>query len=60
MEVNLGTPSGLAGGMSKEVENPIYATGVGLVLHRLKTMDDVNKLKEIKKKKKNSLSVREF
>ncbi len=59
MEVNLGTPSGLAGGMSKEVENPIYATGVGLVLHRLKTMDDVNKLKEIKKKrKKNSLSVK--
>ncbi len=59
MEVNLGTPSGLAGGMSKEVENPIYATGVGLVLHRLKTMDDVNKLKEIKKRRKrNSLSVK--
>jgi len=59
MEVNLGTPSGLAGGMSKEVENPIYATGVGLVLHRIKTMDDVNKLKEFKKRrKKDSLSVK--
>jgi cell division protein FtsA len=59
MEVNLGTPSGLAGGMSKEVENPIYATGVGLVLHRLKTMDDVNKLKEIKKRrKKDSLTIK--
>lgn len=59
MEVNLGTPSGLAGGMSKEVENPIYATGVGLVLHRIKTMDDVNKLKEFKKRrKKDSISVK--
>lgn len=59
MEVNLGTPSGLAGGMSKEVENLIYATGVGLVLHRIKTMDDVNKLKEFKKRrKKDSISVK--
>jgi len=45
MEVNLGTP--------------IYATGVGLVLHRIKTMDDVNKLKEFKKRrKKDSISVK--
>jgi cell division protein FtsA len=58
MEVNLGTPTGLAGGMSKEVENPIYATSVGLVLHRLKTMSDINRLNEFKRrKKKTKLSV---
>lgn len=38
MEVNLGIPTGLTGGLIKEVENPIFATGVGLVLHRLKSM----------------------
>ena len=36
-EVNLGFPRGLSGGLIKEVESPIYATGVGLVLYRMKT-----------------------
>ncbi len=45
MEVNLGIPTGLTGGLIKEVENPIFATGVGLVLHRLKSMNDVNTIK---------------
>ncbi len=49
MEVNLGIPTGLNGGLIKEVENPIFATGVGLVLHRVKTMNDINKYSEIKK-----------
>lgn len=58
MEVNLGIPTGLTGGLIKEVENPIFATGVGLVLHRLKTMNDVNKLTEIKKnRRRKSLTV---
>lgn len=41
-EVNLGIPTGLSGGLIKEVESPIFATGVGLILHRIKTMEDVN------------------
>lgn len=49
MEVNLGIPTGLKGGLIKEVENPIFATGVGLVLYRLKTMNDINRLSEIKR-----------
>lgn len=49
MEVNLGIPTGLTGGLIKEVENPIFATGVGLVLHRLKSMNDVNTIKRRKK-----------
>ena len=39
MEVNLGIPTGLTGGLIKEVESPIYATGVGLILHRIKSMN---------------------
>ncbi len=39
MEVNLGIPTGLTGGLIKEVESPIYATGVGLILHRIKNME---------------------
>ncbi|MEO8446565.1 MAG: cell division protein FtsA [bacterium] len=58
MEVNLGIPTGLTGGLIKEVENPIFATGVGLVLHRLKTMNDVNKISEItKSRRKKALTV---
>lgn len=52
MEVNLGIPTGLTGGLIKEVENPIFATGVGLVLHRLKTMNDINKFSEIKRNRR--------
>ncbi len=35
-EVNLGIPMEIGGGLLKEVESPIYATGIGLILHRLK------------------------
>ncbi len=38
MEVNCGKPRGITGGMVREVESPIYATGVGLVLHRFRNM----------------------
>ncbi|MBP9191339.1 MAG: cell division protein FtsA [Ignavibacteria bacterium] len=58
MEVNLGIPTGLKGGLIKEVESPIFATGVGLVLHRLKSMNDITKLSEFKKEnKRKSLTV---
>ncbi len=36
MPVKLGIPTGFRAGLVKEVENPIYSTAVGLILHRLK------------------------
>jgi len=54
MEVNLGFPSGLSGGLTKEVESPIFATGVGLILHRVKTMNDGNKILSKSEKKKRT------
>ena len=41
MDVNLGIPTGLSGGLIKEVESPIFATGVGLILHRLKSISEL-------------------
>ncbi|MBN1633533.1 MAG: cell division protein FtsA [Ignavibacteria bacterium] len=38
MEVNCGNPRGVSGGLIREIESPIYATGVGLVLYRLKNL----------------------
>lgn len=58
MEVNLGIPTGLTGGLIKEVESPIFATGVGLVLHRLKSIKDVNKIKLNKSKKSKPLTIK--
>lgn len=37
MDAKIGRPLGLAGGLIDEVNSPIYATGVGLVIHALKT-----------------------
>lgn len=37
MDAKVGTPLGLSGGLTEEVNNPIYATGVGLVMHAIKT-----------------------
>lgn len=51
LEVNLGSPRGLSSGLSKEVESPIYATGVGLILHRAKQLNTFDK---IVKRNKNS------
>jgi cell division protein FtsA len=39
MPVKIGIPSGFGGGLIHEIENPIYATGVGLVIHELKHRD---------------------
>jgi cell division protein FtsA len=36
MPAKIGIPTGFNAGLVKEVENPIYATGVGLVIHGLK------------------------
>ena len=37
LEARVGRPLGLAGGLVEEVDNPKYATGVGLVLHGIRT-----------------------
>jgi len=37
MDAKVGIPRGLTGGLVSEVNNPIFATGVGLVLHALKS-----------------------
>ncbi|MCW9707511.1 cell division protein FtsA [Fodinibius salsisoli] len=37
MDAKVGKPLGLSGGLTDEVNNPIYATGVGLVMHAIKT-----------------------
>jgi cell division protein FtsA len=39
MPAKIGIPSGFNAGLVKEIENPIYATGVGLVIHGLKHKD---------------------
>ncbi len=44
LEVNLGLPRGLSSGLAKEVESPIYATGVGLILHRAKQLNTYDKV----------------
>src|SRR6056297_3475983 len=36
MDAKIGRPLGLAGGLIEEVNSPIYATSVGLVLHAIK------------------------
>ncbi len=36
MPVKIGIPGGFSGGLTTEVENPIYSTSVGLVLHGMK------------------------
>jgi cell division protein FtsA len=50
-EVNLGIPADIGGGLIKEVESPIYATGIGLILHRIKYLDNKRTLKGKGKKK---------
>jgi cell division protein FtsA len=37
--VKIGIPSGFSAGLIHEIENPIYATGVGLVIHEFKHRD---------------------
>ena len=42
MDAKIGHPLGLTGGLTEEVNSPIYATGVGLVLHALRTGNSNN------------------
>ncbi|MEX2351733.1 MAG: cell division protein FtsA [Balneolaceae bacterium] len=42
MDAKIGRPLGLAGGLIDEVNSPIYATAVGLVIHALRTSGSAN------------------
>ncbi len=42
MDAKIGVPRGLSGGLVNEVNNPIYATAVGLVLHALRMKTGTN------------------
>ncbi len=42
MDAKIGVPRGLTGGLVNEVNNPIYATAVGLVLHALRMKTGTN------------------
>jgi cell division protein FtsA len=52
MPVKLGFPTGFAGGLVREIENPAYSTAVGLVLHGLKHLDRAA-IKGMEKKEKS-------
>jgi cell division protein FtsA len=39
MPVKIGIPAGFSGGLVREIQNPAYATAVGLVYHGLKHLD---------------------
>jgi cell division protein FtsA len=39
LPVKIGIPTGFSGGLVKEIENPVYATAVGLVYYGLKHRD---------------------
>jgi cell division protein FtsA len=54
-EVNLGVPTDIGGGLIKEVESPIYATGIGLILHRLKYLSQKKNLKKVRGKNKQGV-----
>jgi len=62
-DVSFGKPKDVSGGLLKEVQNPIYATALGLILYSLKNSDIKNegplKTKASKnKKEKDKLSQR--
>ena len=48
MPVKIGIPTGFSGGLVREIENPAYATAVGLVLHGLKHQDKATYREETK------------
>jgi cell division protein FtsA len=48
MPVKIGIPTGFSGGLLREIENPAYATAVGLVLHGLKHQDKATYREETK------------
>ncbi len=43
LDAKVGIPLGITGGLKEEVDSPIYATGVGLVMHALRSGTTNNK-----------------
>lgn len=54
MPVKIGIPSGFAGGLVREIENPAYSTAVGLVIHGFKHQHRAPMENSGKKEKKMS------
>jgi cell division protein FtsA len=50
MPVKIGIPSGFAGGLVREIENPAYSTAVGLVIHGLKHQNRSSAVEQAPKK----------
>jgi cell division protein FtsA len=50
MPVKIGIPTGFKAGLVKEIENPIYATSVGLVLYGLRNREHMIHTRNGKKK----------
>ena len=55
MPVKVGVPGGFSSGLVREIENPIYATGVGLVMHELRHRDRSEIKSVLKDGKKESV-----
>jgi cell division ATPase FtsA len=65
MPVKIGIPSGFSGGLVREIENPAYATAVGLIYHGLKHRPSAASTGSTRTRKQNTLGniarkVREF
>jgi cell division protein FtsA len=65
MPVKIGIPSGFSGGLVREIENPAYATAVGLIYHGLKHRPSAAVTGSAKRKREYTLGnfarrVREF
>ncbi len=58
MPVKIGIPTGFGSGLVREIENPIYATGVGLVMHEIKYRDRTAVKAAIQDGKKGSVFAR--
>lgn len=65
MPVKIGIPSGFSGGLVREIENPAYATAVGLIYHGMKHRSSAASAGSTRTKKEHTLGniarrVREF
>jgi cell division protein FtsA len=58
MNVKIGIPSGFSGGLLREIENPAYATAVGLVYHGLKFGEHAQDAPPAEEKRKPSVNVK--
>jgi cell division ATPase FtsA len=55
--VKIGIPSGFSGGLVREIENPAYATAVGLIYHGLKHRPSAASTGSGRSRRENNLGV---